>query len=111
MSPEMAQARVVDAPDEQRFEIRVGDEVAGVSEYKRRRGLVAFLHTEVAPEQEGKGLASRLISEALDAARDQRLAVLPFCPFVRDYIAKHPDEYLDLVPADLRQHFDLPAAP
>jgi uncharacterized protein len=40
--------------------------------------------------------------------RRQGIAVLPFCPFVRGYIAKHPDEYLELVPAAQRHHFDLP---
>jgi uncharacterized protein len=34
-------------------------------------------------------------------------AVLPFCPFVRGYISKHPDEYLDLVPRDLREDFEM----
>jgi predicted GNAT family acetyltransferase len=109
MNPDVAQYSVVDAPGQERFEIRVGDEVAGFTEYKRRDGLIAFMHTEVAPEHEGKGVASRLISGALDAAREGDLAVLPFCPFVQGYIAKHPGEYLDLVPRDLRKHFELPA--
>jgi uncharacterized protein len=33
---------------------------------------------------------------------------LPFSPFVRSYIAGHP-EYLDLVPEGMRAKFDLPA--
>ncbi|MEV1200449.1 N-acetyltransferase, partial [Microbispora rosea] len=41
---------------------------------------------------------------ALDAARDAGLSVLPFCPFVKRYIERHPD-YLDLVPADQRARF------
>ena len=110
MTADVAQYSVVDAPEEERFEIRVGDELAGFTEYKRQGGLIAFVHTEVAPEYEGKGIASRLISGALDAAREQGLAVLPFCPFVRGYIAKHPDEYLDLVPREMREHFGLPAS-
>jgi hypothetical protein len=32
--------------------------------------------------------------------------VLPYCPFVKSYIQKHP-EYLDLVPAERRASFDL----
>jgi hypothetical protein len=32
--------------------------------------------------------------------------VLPYCPFVRGYIERHPD-YLDLVPADRRSGFGL----
>jgi hypothetical protein len=35
--------------------------------------------------------------------------VLPFCPFVRGYGAKHSAQYLDLGPRDLREHFELPA--
>ena len=100
---------VTDAPTRQRFEIRTGDQLAGFTEYRRSGRLIAFLHTEVASEFEGHGVASRLISTALDTARSQHLTVLPFCPFVRGYIAKHPDAYLDLVPPDLREDFALPA--
>jgi uncharacterized protein len=99
---------VADAPERERFEIRDGEQVVGFTEYRRRGDLIAFVHTEIAPEREGEGLASRLIAAALDEAHRQGIAVLPFCPFVRGYIAKHPDEYLELVPAAQRHHFDLP---
>ena len=33
--------------------------------------------------------------------------MLPFCPFVRSYIDKHRDDYLDLVPAADRDKFKL----
>jgi uncharacterized protein len=110
VASQVAEFSVVDVPERERFEIRGGDEVLGFTEYRRRGDLIAFIHTEVDPGQEGKGLASRLISSALDAAREEGLSVLPFCPFVRGYITKHPDPYLELVPADLRAHFELPAA-
>ena len=42
------------------------------------------------------GLASQLIRYALDESRSARRKVRPFCPFVRSFIARHP-EYLDLV--------------
>jgi predicted GNAT family acetyltransferase len=47
-----------------------------------------------------------LIAGALDAARAEGLAVLPFCPFVRRFIDEHR-EYLDLVPAQRRAEFKL----
>jgi len=100
--------RVVDVPDRSRFEIRVDGEVAGFSEYRSRPGLIAFVHTLVDPRFEGRGLASRLVGTALCEARSHGLSVLPFCPFVRAYIAGHT-EYLDLVPEDMRAKFDLPA--
>ena len=103
-----ADIRVVDVPDLSRFEIRVGDEVAGFTEYRRREGLIAFIHTLIDPRFEGQGLASQLVRTALSEARSDGLAVLPFCPFVRSYISDHT-EYLDLVPEDMRARFDLPA--
>ncbi len=99
--------RVIDVPDRSRFEIRVDGEVAGFTEYRRRAGLIAFIHTLTDPRFEGQGLASQLVRSALDEARADGLSVLPFCPFVRAYIAGHT-EYLDLVPEDMRAKFDLP---
>ena len=103
-----ADIRVGDAPDRSRFEIQVGGEVAGFSEYRRRPGVIAFIHTLTDPRFEGQGLASQLVRAALTEARSDGLSVLPFCPFVRAYIAGHT-EYLDLVPDDMRAKFDLPA--
>jgi predicted GNAT family acetyltransferase len=50
---------------------------------------------------EGQGVASQLVKAALDDARQEHLAVVPFCPFVAGYIQRHP-EYQDLVPAEYR---------
>ena len=103
-----ADIRVVDVPERSRFEIRVGGEVAGFAEYRRRPGLIAFIHTLIDARFEGQGLASQLVRPALSEARSDGLSVLPFCPFVRSYIAGHT-ESLDLVPEDMRAKFDLPA--
>lgn len=100
--------RVIDVPERSRFEVRVDGDVAGYSEYRRRPGLIAFIHTLVDPRFEGRGLGSKLVREALSEARSEDLLVLPFCPFVRAYIARH-SEYLDLVPQGMRAKFDLPA--
>jgi uncharacterized protein len=103
-----ADVRVVDVPDRARFEIRVDGEVAGFTEYRRRPGAIAFVHTLIEPRYEGRGLGSDLVRAALSEARSQGLSVLPFCPLVRGYIARHT-EYLDLVPEDVRANFDLSA--
>jgi predicted GNAT family acetyltransferase len=103
-----ADVRVVDEPERSRFEIRVDGDVAGFTEYRRRPGLIAFIHTLIDPRFEGRGLASQLVRTALSEARSDGLSVLPFCPFVRSYIAGHT-EYLDVVPEDMRVKFDLPA--
>jgi len=97
---------VGDAPERERYEIRLDGELAGFATYKARPDQIAFKHTEVDDRFEGRGLAGRLIAFALDDARERGLAVLPFCPFVKAYIQRHR-EYVDLVPEDRRGEFEL----
>jgi predicted GNAT family acetyltransferase len=100
--------RVVDVPGRSRFEVLVDGEIAGFAEYRRRPDVIAFVHTSIDPRFEGRGLASDLIRTALSEARADGLSVMPFCPFVRGYIARHR-EFVDLVPIDLRATFGLTA--
>ena len=97
---------VTDAAERKRFEATVDGELAGSLVYRSRQGLLALIHTEVEDRFEGHGLGGRLARFALDQAREQGLAVLPFCPFVNDWMKRHR-EYVDLVPAEYRANFDL----
>jgi len=101
--------KVVDNPAASRFEILVDGELAGFADYRRSRSTVAFTHTLIEPRFEGRGLGSVLARRALDATRDAGLSVLPFCPFIRGYIQRHP-AYVDLVPADQWTRFGLEPA-
>jgi predicted GNAT family acetyltransferase len=103
---EDAQIVVADAPERNRFEVTVAGELAGYLVSRDRKGLLALIHTEVEDGFEGHGLGGRLARFALDQAREQSLAVLPFCPFVNDWMKRHP-EYVGLVPAAYRANFDL----
>ena len=100
---------VRDHPEQTRYEIHVDGELAGFSDYKLTGGRIAFTHTEVGDAFSGRGLARKLVAEELADVRRRGLAVLPFCPYVRQVIASNPDKYLDLVPASARARFDLPA--
>jgi predicted GNAT family acetyltransferase len=100
------ETRVVDAPDEDRFEIFVDERLAGFAQYTREKAVIAFTHTEIDPAFEGQGLGSILARAALDAAREEKLAVLPYCPFIKGWIAKHSD-YVNLVPEHKRAQFGL----
>jgi predicted GNAT family acetyltransferase len=102
-----AKAEVHDNPFEGRYEIRVDGRTAGFTIYKSKPSLIAFLHTEIDPSLEGRGLGSRLIGSALDEARERGLEVLPFCPFVNEFIRRHRDEYVGIVPERYRQGFGL----
>jgi len=87
-----------------RYEILVGDEVAGYAEYNVLATGIMFTHTEVLPKFEGRGLASRLIRAALDDVRSLGSHAIPVCQAVAAYLRKHP-EYLDLVTAESRRAF------
>ena len=97
---------VADRPERHRFEILAEGEVAGFALYRLRGDEITLSHTEIADAYEGRGLGSVLVRHALDAARGRGLSVLPACPFVRSWIARHPD-YTDLVPADQRPRYQL----
>ena len=97
---------IADNADVERYEIRSDGELAGFLTYRLRAGSIELVHTEIDEEFEGRGLGSQLISFALDDARKRGLAVLPFCPFVNDYMRRHR-QYVGLVPEGRRKDFDL----
>jgi predicted GNAT family acetyltransferase len=87
---------VADNPGSERYEITVDGTRAGFVTYRLTPGVIAFLHAEIDPATGGRGLGSRLVAGALDDARNRGLSVVPRCPFVADFIERHPD-YADLV--------------
>jgi predicted GNAT family acetyltransferase len=95
---------VRDNPEHQRYEIVADGQIAGVLTYRLRDGVVSFQHTEVEHAYSQRGFASTLVRSALDRTRAKGLRVLPYCPYVRVWIEKHPD-YVDLVPVDKQPEF------
>lgn len=90
-----------------RYEIYDDGTLAGFCDYKLAGERISLLHTETTPEFAGRGMARRLVTEILDDVRERGLEVLPYCPYVRQFILEHPAD-LDLVPEDQRTRFDLP---
>ncbi|MGW7355305.1 GNAT family N-acetyltransferase [Streptomyces sp. NPDC054802] len=99
---------VRDNAEQRRYEIHDGEALAGFSDYELTGRSIAFTHTETLPEFSGRAMARHLVTGELDDARSRGLAVLPFCPYVRKIIAEDLPAYLDLVPEDDRERFDLP---
>lgn len=81
--------------DARRYEITVGEEMAGYAEYVMGEQIV-FPHTVIDTAFEGRGLAGQLVSAALDDARTLNKTVVATCSFVAGYIERHPD-YADLL--------------
>lgn len=80
-----------------RFVLLRGDEELGEAVYETRDdGGIVFTHTEIKPEIQERGLGSQLVGGALDQLRTSTdVRVGATCPFVRNYLAEHP-EYEDL---------------
>lgn len=64
---------------------RLEGRLVGLAAYRLTADVIAFIHTAVAPEFEGRGIfGSQLAEYALDQVRsDGDLKVLPACPFIK----------------------------
>src|ERR671918_158008 len=60
---------VRDAPQQHRYEATVDGALAGFAVYRDDAGVRVFVHTEVFPEFEGRGVGSALARGALDDVR------------------------------------------
>ncbi|MER7893173.1 GNAT family N-acetyltransferase [Micromonospora sp. NPDC048909] len=97
------QFTVTDVPERERFEAR--DEagtLAGIVTYQLTGSIIAYTHTEVDPEFEGRGVGSTLARAVMDDARAKRRTVVPICPFLAEWLGKHPD-YEDIVVRSTRK--------
>jgi predicted GNAT family acetyltransferase len=90
MTSSPARPVITDATARDRYEAHVDGELAGVLEYKVKRARIALIHTEVLPVHEGRGIGSALVRYALDDARQRGLRVIATCPYVKNYLARHP---------------------
>jgi len=96
------EAVIVDVPEANRYELRLGGRLIGFAEYRRRDGHIVLTHTEVIESMEDRGFGSSLAEAALEDARRQGIEVVPLCPFIAHYIEQHP-EYAELVAARNRE--------
>ena len=91
--------RVVDNPAELRFEIFVGEELAGYIRYRLEPGTVVLVHTDVEPRWEGSWVGPTLVREALEDLRAHGLFAALLCPFIIDFVRQN-EEFRPLVVAD-----------
>jgi len=93
----MSDIDIVYVPEKSRYEIHVDGKVAGITRAKEGDdGVLLFSHTEVDDAYEGQGLASKLVTGALDDVRARGRRIEVTCEYVEGFLEKHP-EYQDLV--------------
>ena len=62
---------------------------------KEANGTIIIDHTGVPPEYEGRGIAAKLVNQAIADAREQGFKITPVCSYVVAQFRRHP-EWADL---------------
>ena len=76
--------------DNHQFETLV-DGHKGELVYRLRGDKIYLMHTWVPEEIGGKGVAAALALHALKYADSEGLETVIYCPYVRLFVARHPD--------------------
>jgi predicted GNAT family acetyltransferase len=61
----------------------------GVLQYRLNGDVMSIVHTEVAAEHRGQGVAAALMQAALAHARAHALKVRPLCSYANLYMKRH----------------------
>lgn len=48
-------------------------------------------HTEVKPGNEGKGFGIKMVTKAVEYAREHQIKIIPLCPFAKKVFDKTPE--------------------
>ncbi|MBV8860963.1 MAG: N-acetyltransferase [Mycobacterium sp.] len=77
------------------YTIAVDGQTVGLAAVADRGNQRVFYHTEVKDQFEGRGLATILVAEALEATRAEGQRIVAVCPMVAAFIKKH-SEFSDI---------------
>ena len=90
MKDKIGNPEVINNEKDRQFEIRLGEEKAKTP-YNIKDDMIGLFHTEVPEAFRGKGMGTKLAEYALNYAKDHKLKILPYCPFIAKYIRNHPE--------------------
>lgn len=82
--------KVIDNPDRQRFELRLGSKTAFVN-YRRTPGIVVLTYAEVPMELRDGGVGAQLVKCTLELVRERDEKVVPLCGYVASYMRRHAE--------------------
>jgi uncharacterized protein len=84
------------AEKKRRYEMRIGRDRVGFTQYHDDGKHRTFMHTEIDPDYQGQGLSSELIRFALADTKASGMRISAFCPTVAAYLVRH-HEFDDIV--------------
>ena len=94
---DLASLETINNQEESRFELWVDGHLAKIDYKIGRSGNIYLIHTEVAKEITQKGVANKIVTDALEWIRQQRMKMIPSCPYVKAYLKRNPGEYEDIL--------------
>jgi predicted GNAT family acetyltransferase len=74
-----------------KYTIAVDGETVGLTAVADRDNQRVFYHTEIDDRFEGRGLATILVQEALEATRADGKRAVAVCQMVAGFLKKHPE--------------------
>ncbi|MGC4174995.1 GNAT family N-acetyltransferase [Demequina sp.] len=85
----MSEHTVTRNDERNRYELRVGDELAALVDFIEGDGGIVFTHTETLPNFSGQGLGLEVVQHAVADAVEREHTITPLCPFVRRYLERN----------------------
>ena len=73
------------------FETLLDDGNYAFVEYRWHKTALVLMHTLVPEGHEGKGIAGALAKFALEYAKEKKLPLIVYCPYVSAYMKRHPE--------------------
>jgi predicted GNAT family acetyltransferase len=86
--PAAPEPKVIRNAEQHRYELWLGDRMAGFSQYRERADRTIFVHTVIDEAFEGRGLGTVLAEAALDDVVQRGRVIVPLCPFIARYLRK-----------------------
>lgn len=88
---DLSSVEVVDNTTDRQFELALEGDIALIAYRLVADNVYALDHTEVPESFEGKGVGSALVEKTLKLIESCGGKIIPYCPFVRAYLQRHPD--------------------
>ncbi|MDQ1089338.1 MULTISPECIES: GNAT family N-acetyltransferase [unclassified Siphonobacter] len=76
---------------DQQFELPLENDMAIVAYRWLDDQTLALDHTEVPEHYEGQGVGSAIVEKVFQYLEENQLKMVPYCPFIRIYLQRHPD--------------------
>lgn len=90
MKPEFEALPLVNNTNLRQFELVVEGQKAKI-EYDLQRDRMSLLHTEVPATLGGRGVGEAIVEKTLHYLEENKLKLVPWCPYVKAYLKKHPE--------------------